>query len=115
MTQQTTQTAHTPRREQLRRAFFRGESLCLENPAYLNSVRTLLGELLSSDIGSGDLTVAALGLVDEATTAKIFAKEPGVIAGVSELCWLLRRDGLEVAIHKQDGETIESGRRHPRN
>ena len=63
MTQQTAQTARTPRREQLRRAFFRGESLRLENPAYLNSVRTLLDELLSSDVGSGDITVAALKLV----------------------------------------------------
>ena len=109
MTQQTTQTARAPRREQLRRAFFRGESLRLENPAYLNSVRTLLGELLSSDVGSGDLTAAALELVDEVTSAKILAKERGVIAGVSELCWLLRRDGLKVAVHKQDGEAIESG------
>ena len=61
MTQQTTQMARAPRREQLRRAFFRGESLRLENPAYLNSVRTLLGELLSSDVGSGDLTVGCAG------------------------------------------------------
>jgi len=109
MTRQTTQMARAPRREQLRRAFFRGERLRLENPAYLNSVRTLLDELLSSDIGSGDLTVAALGLVDEVTSAKVLAKEPGVIAGVSELCWLLRRDGLKVAVHKQDGEAIENG------
>jgi nicotinate-nucleotide pyrophosphorylase (carboxylating) len=109
MTQQSTQMARRPRREQLRRAFFRGEGLRLENPVYLDSVRTLLDELLFSDIGSGDLTVAALGLVDEVTNARILAKEPGVIAGVSELCWLLRRDGLDVAIHKQDGETIETG------
>jgi nicotinate-nucleotide pyrophosphorylase (carboxylating) len=109
MTQQTTQTARAPRREQLRRAFFRGESLRLENPAYLNSVRTLLDELLSSDVGSGDITVAALKPSDQETTAKILAKERGVIAGVSELCWLLRRDGLKVAAHKQDGEAIESG------
>lgn len=109
MTQQTTKTARLTRQEQLRRAFFRGESLCLENPDYLKSVRTLLDELLSSDIGSGDLTVAALKPSDQETTAKILAKEPGVIAGVSELCWLLGREGLEVRVHKQDGETIQAG------
>lgn len=109
MTQQTTQMARTPRREQLRRAFFRGENLRLENPAYLNSVRTLLDELFSSDIGTGDITIAALRPSDQEATAKILAKERGVIAGVSELCWLLRRDGLEVTVHKQDGGAIESG------
>ena len=83
MTQQTTQTARTPRRAQLRRAFFRGESLRLENPAYLSAVRAFLDELVDSDLGGGDLTVAALGLVDEVTGAKILAKEPGVVAGVS--------------------------------
>jgi len=109
MTQQTTQVAHVTRQEQLRRAFFRGESLRLENPAYLNSVRSLLDGLLSSDVGSGDLTVAALKLVDEVASAKILAKERGVIAGVSELSWLLRREGLRVAVYKQDGEAIENG------
>lgn len=109
MTRQTAETARTPRQELLRRAFFRGESLRLENPAYLNSVRTMLDELLSSDVGSGDLTVAALKLADQVTSAKILAKEPGVIAGVSELRWLLRRGGLEVRIHRQDGQAIETG------
>jgi nicotinate-nucleotide pyrophosphorylase (carboxylating) len=109
MTQQTAETARTARQEQLQRAFFRGARLRLENPAYLSSVRTFLDELLSSDVGPGDITVAALKPSDQVTTAKILAKEPGVIAGVSELCWLLRRDSLEVAIHMQDGETIETG------
>lgn len=109
MTQQTAEMARTARQEQVRRAFFRGENLHLENPAYLNSVQTLLDELLSSDVGSGDVTVAALKLADETTNAKISAKEPGVVAGVTELYWLLSRDGLKVLIHKQDGETIETG------
>ena len=73
MTQQTAETASTARQEQVRRAFFRGDSLHLENPTYLNSVRNLLGELLSSDVGSGDVTMAALHLVDEHTKAKIAA------------------------------------------
>jgi len=109
MTEPTAEMARTARRDQVRRGFFRGESLHLENPAYLNSVRTLLDELLSSDVGSGDITVAALRLVDEATKARILAKEPGVVAGVAELRWLLSRDGLDVATHKQDGETIQTG------
>jgi nicotinate-nucleotide pyrophosphorylase (carboxylating) len=101
--------AYSLRQERLRRAFFRGESLQLENAAYLASVRVLLNDLLSSDIGSGDLTVAALELDDQHASAKILAKESGVIAGIAEFCWLLNRDDLEVKIHKHDGETIDAG------
>jgi nicotinate-nucleotide pyrophosphorylase (carboxylating) len=97
------------RQGQLRRAFFRGEDLQLTNPQYVKSVRGLLGELLSSDIGSGDLTVSALQINDQHGCAKILAKEPGVIAGVAEFRWLVTRDDLEVKVHKQDGERIEAG------
>ena len=107
MTQQATQTA--TRQERLRRAFFRGESLHLGNHEYFKTVRVLLNELLDSDAGPGDLTVAALELANQHASATILAKESGVIAGVAELCWLLNRDDLQVKIRKQDGDTIEAG------
>jgi nicotinate-nucleotide pyrophosphorylase (carboxylating) len=81
----------------------------LGNPEYLRGARTLLDELLGSDVGSGDRTVAALQLADQHASAKILAKEPGVIAGVAEFCWLLMRDDLEVRVRKQDGEAIDAG------
>ncbi len=110
MTQQAAQTAaYSPRRERLRRALFRGESLHLGNREYLKAARTLLDELLGSDVGSGDLTVAALQLADEHAGAKILAKEAGVIAGLAEFCWLLNRDDVEVKVCKQDGEAIDAG------
>jgi nicotinate-nucleotide pyrophosphorylase (carboxylating) len=109
-TQQARQTADSSLRQlRLRRAFFRGGSLHLGNPGYLQSTRTLLNELLQSDIDSGDLTVTALQLDDRPAHAKILAKEPGVLAGVAEFCWFLNRDDLEVTIHRQDGEKIEVG------
>lgn len=101
--------ADSLRQERLRRALFRGENLHLENTEYLRSVRTLFDELLGSDVGAGDLTVAALHLYGEHASAKILAKESGVIAGIAEFCWLLNRDDLEVKVHKQDGEDIEPG------
>jgi nicotinate-nucleotide pyrophosphorylase (carboxylating) len=109
MRQQAAQAAPSLRQERLRRAFFRGESLHLENPEYSRSVRVLLNELLDSDIGPGDLTVAALELADQQASAKILGKESGVIAGVAEFCWLLNRDDLEVKVRKQDGDVIEAG------
>jgi nicotinate-nucleotide pyrophosphorylase (carboxylating) len=109
MPQAAATATYSPRQQRLRRAFFRGETLHLGNPEYVKSARTLLGELLSSDVGSGDLTVTALHFADEHASAKILAKEPGVIAGVSEFCWLLNRDDLETKVHKQDGEAVKAG------
>jgi nicotinate-nucleotide pyrophosphorylase (carboxylating) len=110
MSQPAAKTAQfSLRRERLKRALFRGENLHLGNPAYLKAARTLLDELLDSDVGSGDLTVNALQLADEPASAQILAKEAGVIAGVAEFCWLLTRDDLEVRVRKQDGQAIEAG------
>lgn len=110
MSRPAAQTAvYSLRQERLRRALFRGHGLHLENPEYFNFARTLLNELLTSDVGSGDLTVSALQVTDGHATAKILAKESGVIAGIAEFCWLLNSDDLEVKVHKQDGEPIEAG------
>ena len=102
-------TTDSLRQERLRRAFFRGDSLHLENPEYFSFARTLLNELLESDVDSGDLTVSALQVADGHASAKILAKESGVIAGITEFTWLLNRGDLEVRVHKQDGQAIEAG------
>ena len=101
--------AYSLRQERLKRAFFRGDCLHLGNHEYLRSVRALLNELLGSDVGLGDLTATVLQLSDQDATAKILAKESGVVAGVAEFCWLLMRDDLEVRVRKNDGETINAG------
>ncbi len=101
--------AYSFRQERLKRAFFRGDCLHLGNHEYLRSVRALLNELLGSDVGLGDLTATVLQLSDQHATAKILAKESGVVAGVAEFCWLLMRDDLEVRVRKNDGETINAG------
>ena len=109
MSQQTSQGAYSLRQERLRRAFFRGDDLHLQNTEYLQFARTLLDQLLDSDIGSGDLTAGALRLAEGHATAKILAKETGVIAGVAEFTWLLNRGDVQVTAHKQDGRAIEPG------
>jgi nicotinate-nucleotide pyrophosphorylase (carboxylating) len=110
MRQQAAQlAAFSLRQDRLKRAFFRGERLHFGNHEYLRSVRALLNELLDSDVGLGDLTATVLQLSDQHASAKILAKESGVVAGVAEFCWLLRRDDLEVRVGKNDGETINAG------
>jgi len=110
MRQQAAQMAeYSLRQERLKRAFFRGDCLHLGNHEYLRSVRALLNELLGSDVGLGDLTATFLQLSDQHASAKILAKESGVVAGAAEFCWLLMRDDLEVRVRKNDGETINAG------
>jgi nicotinate-nucleotide pyrophosphorylase (carboxylating) len=97
------------REQQIERAFFRGETLTLENPAYRQAVSTLTSALLENDLLGGDLTAAALGFTERRASAVVLAREHGVIAGLEELTWLYRRNDLEVAAEKRDGERIARG------
>jgi nicotinate-nucleotide pyrophosphorylase (carboxylating) len=97
------------RQELLHKALFRGEQLSLANPAYLRAVSVFLEELLSSDLGAGDLTAQALQLHDQGATAAVIAKQPGVAAGLSEFAWLYSRGGIGVQARKKDGEAFADG------
>jgi nicotinate-nucleotide pyrophosphorylase (carboxylating) len=96
----------TERTEQARKAFFRGGGLVLESADYLRAVRALLGELLASDAGAGDLTVDALNLGKSQTTGRIIAREEGVLAGIAECAWVLQTAGLKVSQAKPDGDPV---------
>jgi nicotinate-nucleotide pyrophosphorylase (carboxylating) len=97
------------RTEQLKRALFRGDSLHLENPLYAECLRAIAGELLRSDIGAGDLTAQSLELTDEHATGEVIAKATGVVAGIAEMSWLLRRSNIAVQTKKKDGDSLEYG------
>jgi len=104
------------REARLKRALFRGSELHLNNPQYLGAVRAILGELLRSDMGSGDLTAAALELKSERATGYVLAKEAGVAAGLDEYVWLLSgqlsmatKGGIEVTLRTKDGDQVAAG------
>lgn len=94
-------------REQLvKRAFFRGDQLTLQNPAYLEFLRQFCDLLLKSDEDSKDLSVKALGIGQVQSFARIIAKEQGIIAGLAEFRWLYDRAGVNVELHKRDGDAV---------
>jgi nicotinate-nucleotide pyrophosphorylase (carboxylating) len=97
------------RQAQLKRAFFRGDELRLANPRYLAAVRAILEELTDADAGGGDLTVQALGLASGRATGRVLAKEPGVVAGIEEYCWLMECHGVAATPRKRDGDAVQSG------
>ncbi len=97
------------REEQVKHSMFRGGSLNLENPDYLQAACTFLEELLVEDTRPRDLTVAALGIGSKHAAGRILAKQAGVAAGIEEYRWLLGRGGIAVKAVKKDGDAIERG------
>jgi nicotinate-nucleotide pyrophosphorylase (carboxylating) len=97
------------REEQVKRSMFRGASLHLENPEYLQAARAFLDELLAEDTRPRDLTVAALGIGSEHAAGRILAKQAGIAAGIQEYRWLLGRGGIAVKALKKDGDAIKLG------
>jgi nicotinate-nucleotide pyrophosphorylase (carboxylating) len=85
------------REQRLEQALFRGSGLTLENPDYLQAVRTFTEALLQVDLTPRDLTVEALGIQDEPASAIIVAREDGVAAGV------------EVTLELKDGDLFRHG------
>lgn len=98
------------REQRLEQALYRGSTLTIESPAYLQMVRTFTEALLHVDLRPKDLTVEALGIRDEPASAIIVACEDGVAAGLDELAFMLRRFGVQVTLEASDGDILERGR-----
>jgi nicotinate-nucleotide pyrophosphorylase (carboxylating) len=97
------------RQDLIRRAFFRGDQLTLNNPEYLGFLIQFCELLRTADKESKDLSANALGLPSGQSAARIIAKEAGVVAGLAEFQWLYNRAGLDIRLLKQDGEEVLSG------
>lgn len=101
--------APTAREERILRAFFRGDGLTLENPAYRDAAFQIIDALLREDLARGDLTASALGIGSERVSAEILAREDGVIAGLAEAAVLCRKHDVAVTAEKLDGDSIGAG------
>ena len=97
------------RQELVKKAFFRGDGLTLDNPEYRDFVQDFCDLLLKSDNGSNDLSVKALGLPPGQSLARIIARDGGVLAGFAEFEWLYRRAGLHVHLSRLDGASVQPG------
>jgi nicotinate-nucleotide pyrophosphorylase (carboxylating) len=100
---------HTTRERRVQQAFFRGDCLTLDNPAYRQAVVALTEALLQGDLASADLTATAIELEPAGVSAAIIAREPGIIAGLEEFALLSRAHGVDVVLEKRDGDAIRPG------
>jgi nicotinate-nucleotide pyrophosphorylase (carboxylating) len=94
----------TNREQRTEQALFLGGQLTLDNPNYLDAVRTLTDLLLKEDLTPCDLTVKAMGFEPERVSAVVIGRENGVAAGLAEFSWLLSRFDIGVKLEKKDGE-----------
>jgi nicotinate-nucleotide pyrophosphorylase (carboxylating) len=92
------------------RAFAATKDLSLENPAYERWARVFTFETYTSDVGGGDITVnSVLGGLSRRGRAIVTSRQEGVVAGIREASWFLRKVGVDVDVSIDDGEHVNSG------
>ncbi len=82
-------------------------SLTLRSAAYQKAVRLYVWQAYLNDLGRGDATTKYF--VPEQTrivTAKVITRESGVLAGLSEAEWFLKKLGIRILRKKKDGSKI---------
>jgi nicotinate-nucleotide pyrophosphorylase (carboxylating) len=104
-----TQKINRTRERRIEQALFRGGSLTLDNPRYRHAVSTFVEGLLRDDLAPRDLTVDALGIRNNRSSAVVLARQSGVAAGLAELAFMLEAYGVDAAFEKQDGDAMRPG------
>ena len=95
------------RQAQIDMCFQHGPQLTLKNKAYSDSVDGLLHWMLASDRVDHDITSSTLRL-QRKTTAVVFTRQAGIIAGLEEACYLLGKyPAISVQPQVQDGQAVD--------
>ena len=90
-------------------AYQKGKELTLTNKNYLCWLEAFFEKEIRDDVGAGDITSEAVLAENKSRKAFLKAKQSGVVAGVEEVSWFLRKHRLEVKVCVKDGEEILSG------
>lgn len=90
-------------------AYQKGTELNLNNENYLRWIDSFFAKEYLDDVGAGDVTSNAVLTKNEPKTAILTAKASGVICGIEEVSWFLRKHGLDVKVYKKDGEETLPG------
>src|SRR3989338_7084303 len=96
------------RRKILERSFKRGHLLTVKSKFYRDWIDTFIIDEIKADFGKGDITSEAV-LMNKKAKATVFSRSAGVIAGIEEVCYILRSYGLDVRELVKDGEKIRKG------
>jgi len=91
-------------------AYQKGKELNLNNKNYLNWLDAFFAKEYSDDVGAGDITSEAVLPKNEPITAFLKAKASGIIGGIEEVSWFLRKQHLDVKAYSKDGEDVLNGK-----
>src|SRR3989338_4710590 len=92
-------------------AYDRRKELSLNNKEYRKDVLNILNLMLNHDLRNNDITANALIDKKIKIKAAIIAKEEGIISGIEEISFFLRRNGIEVKLLKKDGDISDANER----
>ena len=97
------------RQKLVERAYQKGNKLNLNNDTYIAMLNAFFEKEYLDDIGDGDATSKAILTKNEPKKAVLKAKASGIISGLEEVSWFLRKHRLDVKRHKKDGNEIFNG------
>ncbi|MBN1258258.1 hypothetical protein JXA05_00720, partial [Candidatus Peregrinibacteria bacterium] len=84
--------------------------LSLKNPAYKKAVEFYVWGAHIEDAGRGDVTTKNFLLNPrQSVRAAVIAKESGILAGVQEAEWFLKKCGIRVIRKMRDGSLVRKG------
>jgi nicotinate-nucleotide pyrophosphorylase (carboxylating) len=90
------------------------EELNFKNPVYEKAVKLYVLGAYFSDVGKGDITTGYFLSAAERrkeVTAEITVNEPGVLAGIQEAEWFLKKLGIRIMEHKEDSAKVKAGQK----
>ena len=97
------------RQKLVENAYQKGEELDLNNRNYLRWLENFFDKEYVDDVGAGDITSEAVLAKNKPRRAVLKAEGSGVIGGIEEVSWFLRKHRLEVKICKKGGEEALEG------
>lgn len=97
------------RQELIENAYQKGKELNLKNRKYRNWLDAFFDKEYVDDVGTGDITSEAVLDNNKPRRAVLKAEESGVIGGIDEISWFLRKCRFDVKVCAEDGQKILKG------
>lgn len=84
--------------------------LILKNPAYRKAIDLYVWQAYLNDLGRGDLTTDCFVFRKyRQVVAKVVSKDTGILAGMQEAEWFLKKLGIQIMNNKKDGAKLKKG------